>query len=172
MSARAYLLAVVFGASLAMLGCRLVTPQELVNFETHVYPGHTQAQVFDATVLALKSIGFDVVVADKAAFRIKTAPKVVVVHAAATSSSTAVASSDTVAWNIDVLSASDGASMHAEPRLYRAGSSVDTSTLLYDFADNMFRTLYSEIDSDLPPPGQAPPAATSGAAKAPPSSRK
>jgi hypothetical protein len=168
MGARRFLfvIAVLF-AALSGSACRIVTPQELVNFETHAYPGRSQADVFAATVTALKSIGYEVVLADKAAFRIKTAPKIVMVHAAATSSSTAVATNDTVGWNIDVLSASDGASMHAEPRLYRGGASVEPSTLNYDFADNMFRTLYAEIDSDLPAPGAAAAKDAAPAPKAP-----
>jgi hypothetical protein len=168
MNARARLCAIAALFAVLLSACRIVTPQELVNFETHVYPGRSQAEVFAATVTALKSIGYEVVMVDKAAFRIKTAPKVVMVHAAATSSSTAVATNDTVAWNIDVLSASDGASMHAEPRLYRGSASVEPSTLNYDFADNLFRTLYAEIDSDLPPPGQGPPPAAAPAASAAP----
>ena len=165
----------LFAALLAIgatAGCRIVTPQELVNFETHAYPGRSQADVFAASVTALKSIGYEVVLADKSAYRIKTAPKTVMVHAAATSSSTAMATSDTVAWNIDVLGASDGASMHAEPRLYRGGASVDSSTLNYDFADNMFRTLYGEIDSDLPAPGQPAAVTSAPVAKAAPAGKK
>ena len=156
-----------------MTACRIVTPQELVDFETHAYPGRSQSEVFAATVTALKAIGYEVVLADKAAFRVKTAPKVVMVHAAATSSNTAIATSDTVAWDIDVLAASGGASMHAEPRLYRGGSSVESSNLMFDFADNLFRTLYTEIDSDLPRSGNAPPAAPSAvAAKTAPAVKK
>jgi hypothetical protein len=166
---------IFFLGALALAGataCRIVTPQELVDFETHAYPGRSQSDVFTATVTALKAMGYEVVLAERAAFRIKTAPKVVMVHAAATSSSTAVATSDTVAWDIDVLAASGGASMHAEPRLYRGSSSVQPSDLLFDFADNLFRTLYTEIDSDLPHTGKPPPASSAVAAKTAPAAKK
>jgi hypothetical protein len=168
MSAKVRLAFLAFLVAFAASACRIVTPQELADFETHHYPGRSQAEVFAATVTALKAIGYEVILADKAAYRIKTAPKTVVVHAAATSSSTAVATSNAVGWNIDVLAASGGASMHAEPRLYSAGSSIDPSTLNYDYADNMFRTLYTEIDSDLAPPGVTPPAPAPSATPAKP----
>jgi hypothetical protein len=153
MNSRLRFAILALGSLLLGIGCRIVTPQELANFESHPYPGHSQAEVYGATVTALKSIGYEIVLADKGSFRIKTAPKVVMVHAAATSSSTAVALNDTVGWNIDVLSSSDGAILHAEPRLYRGGNAVEPSTILYDFADNLFRTLYAEIDSDMPAGG-------------------
>jgi hypothetical protein len=141
---------------LVILGCRMVTPAELATFESHGYAGRSQAQLFAATVTSLKSLGFDVVLADKGAFRIKTAPKVVMVHAVASSSSTAVAMSDTVAWTIDVTAGPSGAALHAEPRLYSAGQSIEATKLNYDFADKMFKTLYDEIDSNLPGGAPAP----------------
>lgn len=117
--ARARVASVACAAVVMLTGCRVVTPEELANFENHAYPDRSQAQVFAAAVTGLKSIGYEVVLADKAAFRIKTAPKTVAVQAVA-GSNMAVAVSDTIAWTVDVLTTPGGASMHAEPRFYRA----------------------------------------------------
>lgn len=140
--------------SLLVAGCgRAVTPAELEAYEQHAYTGQARGTVFKATVTALRSLGYEVVLADAAAGRVKTAPKVVVVHAARTSSTTAIAAGDSVAWTIDVGGDAHGAHVHAEPRLYRAGEAVPSERLNHDYAEKMFSTLYSEIASNLP--GQA-----------------
>jgi hypothetical protein len=132
-------------------GCgRTVSPAELRAFEARSYHGHPKAKVYNATIVALKSQGYEIVATDAAAGRIKTGPKLVVVHAARTSSSSAIASGDSVAWTIDVASSSDGTELHAEPRLYSAGQSVETTRLNYDYAQRLFSTLYREIEDNLP----------------------
>jgi hypothetical protein len=137
------LFAVLFAA-----GCT-VTPAQLATFETHDYAGRSQRQVYGAVVTSLKSLGYEVVLADKSAFRVKTAPKEVMVHASG-GYGTATATSDSVAWTIDVTSTASGASLHAEPRLYSAGQSIEALRLNASFADRLFNTLYGEIDSNLP----------------------
>jgi hypothetical protein len=144
-------LALAFVALVSATGCgRTVTPDELDRLEARSYEGHGKAEVLKATVTALRSLGYEVVSVDKASGRIKTAPKTVVVHAARTSSSTAVATGDAVAWTIDVSAASGGARMHAEPRLYSAGQNVEATRLSETYAQRLFSTLYGEIDTSLP----------------------
>jgi hypothetical protein len=126
-----------------------VTPQELVDFETRPYPGHSQSEIFGVAVSALRTIGYEVTLADKSSFHIQTAPRVVMAHAAATSSNTPIATNETTAWDITVLSAAGGATLHAEPRLNRSGASVEPSTFSYDFATEMFMTLYKEMEREL-----------------------
>lgn len=137
---------------LALGGCgRTVTPAELDGYETRSFDGYDKKQVLNATVVALRSLGYEVVAVDAASGRVKTAPKLVAVHAVRTSSSTAVATGDSVAWTIDVAPAAHGAKMHAEPRLYAHGQSVDATRLNFDYADRTFKTLYAEIQSNLSP---------------------
>jgi hypothetical protein len=142
---------VMVALSLLVAGCgRTVTPAELEAYEQHGYAGQSRGAVFKATVTALRSLGYDVVLADASSGRVKTAPKVVVVHAARTSSSTAIVAGDSVAWTVDVSGDTHGARVHAEPRLYSAGQSVPPERLNQEFADKMFSTLYSEIATNLP----------------------
>ncbi len=136
--------------ALGLVACgRTVTPAELQAYEERAYDGQTKAEVFKATVTALKSLGYEIVEADAARGRVKTAPKLMVVQAARTSSTTAMAVGNSVAWTIDVASSAQGATVHAVPRLYRAGESVDPSRLNADFADRTFTTLYGEIADNL-----------------------
>jgi hypothetical protein len=134
----------------ALAGCgRTVTPAELDRYETRTYAGHSRAEAFHATVTALKSLGYEIALADEDSGRVKTAPKIVAVHAAAVSSYHAVATGDAVAWTVDVASADGGATVHAVPRPYSAGQALEPTRLNADFADRTFRTLYAEIESNL-----------------------
>jgi hypothetical protein len=146
------LLTLAFVALLSnAVGCgRPVTADELDRLEARSYQGRSRGEVLKATVTALRSLGYEVVSVDQAAGRVKTAPKIVVVHAARTSSSTAIASGDAVAWTIDVSGAKGGAQLHAEPRLYSGGQNVETTRLNETYAQRLFTTLYGEIDSSLP----------------------
>lgn len=147
-SLRRSVVAIAFVASLAACG-RPVTPAELAAYQEHSYAGHSRDEVFKAAVVALKTLGYDVVSVDAASGRVKTAPKVVAVHAARTSAYTAVAASESVAWTLDVASAVGGARVHAVPRLYSAGRSVDAAHMNHAYAEGAFATLYAEIDSNL-----------------------
>ena len=141
----------VFLASVVMLaGCgRTVTPEELDHYESRSFAGDKK-QVYRATVTALRSLGYEVVASEETSGRVKTAPKIVNVQAAATSRYTAVAASNTIAWTITVTPGPNGAVVHAEPRLYSAGNSVEATQLNSDYADRTFNTLYDEIQSNLP----------------------
>jgi hypothetical protein len=134
---------------LAAVACgRTVTPAELRDFEARTYSSHSKSQVYKATLIALRSQGYEIVATD-GENRIKTGPKLVVVHAARTSSSTAIASGDSVAWTIDVAPEPKGTSVHAEPRLYSGGQAVDATRLNYSYAQRLFATLYGEIEQNL-----------------------
>jgi hypothetical protein len=140
-----------------------MTPAELAQHESHPYPGHSKSQVFSAATSALRSLGYEIVTSDAASGRIKTAPKLVTVTAYG-SSSTAVASGNSLAWTLDVSSGDDGAMLHAEPRGYSAGQLVEASRMNGSFLERSFETLYGEIDEDMPGAG-AKPAATPSTSK-------
>jgi hypothetical protein len=140
--------AVAAGPLLVACGMPM-TPADLAQHETHPYPGHTRSQVFTAATSALRSLGYDIVASDATSGRIKTAPKLVTVTAYG-SSSTAVASGNSLAWTLDVSSGDDGAVLHAEPRGYSAGQLVEASRMNGSFLERSFETLYGEIDEDMP----------------------
>lgn len=144
----ALVFAITLSGTLAACG-RPVTPAELEAYESRSYAGQSRQKVFAASVTALRSLGYEVVLADAATGRVKTAPKVVVVHAVRTSSSTAIAAGDSVAWTIDVSAENGGARVHAEPRLYSAGQSVAATRLNQQYAESTFSTLYQEIADNL-----------------------
>jgi hypothetical protein len=145
------LLALAFVALVSAAGCgRPVTADELDRLEARSYQGRSRGEVLRATVTALRSLGYEVVSVDQTAGRVKTAPKLVVVHAARTSSGAAIASGDAVAWTIDVSAARGAAQLHAEPRLYSAGQNVEATRLNEAYAQRLFATLYGEIESSLP----------------------
>jgi hypothetical protein len=126
-----------------------LTPAELDRNENHSYPGRSRAQVYRATATALRSLGYEITLADDGAGRIKTAPKLITATAHG-SGSGAVATENSVAWNIDVTSASGGAALRAEPRGYSGGQVVPPNQINGMYLKKLFATLYGEIDSDLP----------------------
>lgn len=145
---RTFATAVAAGALLA--GCGMpMSPAQLAQHEAHPYPGRSKGQVFSAATTALRSLGYEIVTSNAATGRIKTAPKLVTVTAYG-SSSTAVASGNSLAWTLEVSSGDDGALLHAEPRGYSAGQIVDASRINGSFLERSFATLYGEIDDDLP----------------------
>jgi hypothetical protein len=126
-----------------------MSPADLAKNEVHPYPGRTKAEVFKASVAALKTLGYEVVTTDAASGRIKTSPKLVTVTAYG-NGTTAVASANSVAWTLEVSDVSGGASVNAEPRGYSAGQAVGPERMNAAFLERTFATLYSEIDDNLP----------------------
>jgi TonB family protein len=126
---------------------RTITPAEIEQRGTKPYPGKSPAQVMKASVVALKTLGFDVVVAD--AGKVKTAPKTIQVSAVGGAYS-ATAIEDALAWTLDVDAASDGSVIHAHPRSYRNGQPLDERNLGYNYMSHAFSDLFKEIDDNLP----------------------
>ncbi len=125
-----------------------MTLEEMKEAGTHPYPDHGRAQIFHATVTALRTLGYQVVVADSGNGKIKTAPKLVtaVAHGNAYS---AVATENSVAWNVHIVPSSKGAVLHAEPRGYSGGQAVDPTRMNASYMERLFATLYQEIDNNL-----------------------
>jgi hypothetical protein len=148
---RGWLAALV--VSLALAGCAIpLSPADLERNENHFYPGRTKGQLFKATTTALKTLGFQIVVSDEAAGKIKTAPKLVTTTAYGSNYS-AVATENSIGWNIDVGPAQNGggAGMHAEPKGYSGGQVLQATDMNGAYLEKLFDTLYGEIDSNLPP---------------------
>jgi hypothetical protein len=126
---------------------RTITPDEIEQRGTKPYPGKSPAQVMKASVVALKTLGFDVVVADGG--KVKTAPKTIQVTAVGGAYS-ASSYEDALAWTLDVDAASDGSVIHAHPRSYRNGQPLDERNLSYNYMSHAFSDLFKEIDGNLP----------------------
>ena len=147
-------LAVLVALILLVAGCgRLVTPAELERFGTRSYAGQPRDRVFRATTTALRSLGYDVVLVDDRSGRVKTAPKLVMVNAVA-GNYTAHATESSLAWTVDVRTEGANTIVHAEPRAYVASQSMPATQLNSDFAERSFRTLFAEIDGNLPAAGE------------------
>jgi hypothetical protein len=147
---RLALLAVLAPISLPACGFPM-SPADLARNENHAYPGRTQAQVFHATLTALKTQGYQIVVGEQGTGLIKTAPKVMMATAYGNSYS-AVATENAVGWTIGVTAISGGVGLHADPRGYSGGQAVPPEQMNGDYLERLFNTLYGEIDSNLPPP--------------------
>ncbi len=130
--------------------CLPLSPADLARAENHAYPGRTKAQAFRATATALRSLGFEIVVADEGAGLLKTAPKVMSATAYGSQYS-AVATENSVAWTIGIQSIPGGAGLHADPRGYSGGQLVPADQINGPFLQSLFNTLYAEIDTNLPP---------------------
>lgn len=150
----AVLLAVAASSS---AGCapRTITPAEIERNGTKTYYGRDAGQVTRATVTALQTLGYEVVVADVAGGKVKTSPKVVAVHAIGNKYS-ATALQDSLAWTIDLVKASDGTVVSLHPRFFRNGQPVDESQISADPMNKAFADLFREIDDNLPAGGGAP----------------
>lgn len=143
-------IALFLAAILIAAGCgRVMTPAELARHESRAFPGRSKDQVFRATIVALRSEGYEIVSADPGEGRVKTAPKVIGAQAAG-GKYTAVATSTSFAWTVDVRSDAAGAAMHAEPRGYSGAQLVPADAMNADWLEKAFAQLYREIDENLP----------------------
>jgi hypothetical protein len=132
----------------ALSACmRTITPAEIEQRGTKPYPGKGPAQVMKASVVALETLGFKVVVAEGG--KVKTAPKTIQVSAVGGAYS-ATAIEDALSWTLDIDAASDGTVIHAHPRSYRNGQPLDERNLGYNYMSHAFDDLFREIDDNLP----------------------
>jgi hypothetical protein len=145
------LLVCVLGA-LISAGCGMpMSPADLARNENHAYPGRSKAQVFHATVTALRSLGYEVIVNEPGTGLIKTAPKVMTAVAYGNAYG-AVATENSIGWTIGVTPITGGVGLHADPRGYSGGQAVAADQMNGDYLERLFGTLFAEIDTNLPPP--------------------
>jgi hypothetical protein len=144
------LVGALFVVAATTTGCaRPLTEADIEEHGTKSFPGRSPAQVVRASTIALKTLGYEVVVADAASGRIKTAPKLMQVYAVGSHySATAVANS--LAWTIDITAGRGGAVAHAHPRAYANGALQDDSMMNAEYMEKAFADLFREIESNLP----------------------
>jgi hypothetical protein len=136
-------------ASLALAGCAVpLTPAELAQYEAHSYPARSKAQVYKATETALKSLGYEIVVGDQAAGKLKTAPKVVAATAYGNSYG-AVATESAIAWVVDLAPGDGATTMHAEPRGFYGGQPMPPSQMNGAYMKKLFDNFYAEVNDNL-----------------------
>ncbi|HEY3495141.1 MAG TPA: hypothetical protein VGK73_10665 [Polyangiaceae bacterium] len=136
-----------FGVSLAGCG-RTITAAEVQTLGKRPFPGRTRAEVVKASVIALRTLGYEVIVSDEATGQVKTAPKQMVVTASG-SANTAVAVSNDLAWMLEVSEAPDGVVVQATPRATSGGQSYD-GPYNADYMEKVIADLFKEIQSNLP----------------------
>jgi hypothetical protein len=142
--------ALASGAGSTITGCaRTITPAEIDRNGTKTFHGREAGQVVRATVAALRTLGYEVVVADVAGGKVKTAPKLVTVHAVGNQYH-ATAMADSLAWSIDFVKATDGTVVRLHPRMYRNGQPIDETMINADPMNKAFADLFKEIDENLP----------------------
>jgi hypothetical protein len=125
-------------ALLSTAGCNFVQPADLTPYESHPYAGRSRAQVYQATLSALQSMGYDIFAQDSASGTIR-AQGVVIARERG--------NNDTLVWHIDVSATPTGALLHAVPHLFY--KDYEASGFNPNFADRIFRTLYAEVDRQL-----------------------
>jgi hypothetical protein len=136
------------GAFLAGCG-RTITPDQLKAISKRSYPGRTSDDLRKASVTALKTLGFDVVVDDAESGVIKTAPKPLVATASGTATS-AIAVTNDLAWTIEVTKAGEGVDVQATPRASQGGQTYD-GPYDADYMERAVADLFKEIESNLKP---------------------
>jgi hypothetical protein len=146
-----FVLAIV--VAVGLLGCtphRLVSAADLQRYGTRPFK-EPKAEVVRATATALRTLGYEVTVADEATGKVKTSPKVVVIGAVRTSTYTAVGYQNAIAWTIDVTPGSDGSTLvRATPRAYLNGQEDTRDRWDADYMEQSIDTVFREIASDLP----------------------
>jgi hypothetical protein len=124
---------------------------DLARYENHPYLGYTKAQVFQATVTALKSMGFEIIANDPGNGLIKTSPKVLGAVAYGNQYS-AVAVENALGWTIGIQPIPGGIGLHADPRGYSGGTGIPAQNMSGEFLSRQFDSLYAEIEANLPRP--------------------
>jgi hypothetical protein len=133
-----------------LAGCaRTITPDQVKALGRRSYAGRSRPEVVKASVVALKTLGFEVVVEDAESGVVKTAPKPLVATASGTAT-TAVAVTNDLAWMIEVTAAGDGVDVQATPRASSGGQSYD-GPYDADYMEKAILDLFKEIESNLKP---------------------
>ena len=141
----------LFALTLALTACAPpLTPADIEQYGTRTYSGTSRTQVFRGAVAALRSLGYETAVVDEGAGRIKSTPKLLVVHASG-SQYGARATGSSLAWDIDVTAGgAGGAAVSARPRGYEGGQSIPISRMNGEYMKRTYETLFTEIESNLP----------------------
>lgn len=140
-----------FAAStVGLVACaRTLTPDQVKLLGKRSYRGRSRAELVQASAIALKTLGYEVVVQDTDTGQVKTAPKALVAMASGTAT-TAVAVTNDMAWLLEVTTAGDGVDVQATPRARSAGQAYD-GPLNADYMEKAFAELFQEIESNLKP---------------------
>ena len=136
------------GLGMAVSSCataRLATPADMQQLGNRTFPGHSVDQITKAAIVALRMQGYEVVTGD--APRIRTAPKLIAM-AAAGSRTYAQAYDQSVAWDLDVTSAGDGAVVNAKMRATMNGAPMEQ--VYYDWVKTNTDTLFKDIADNIP----------------------
>jgi hypothetical protein len=133
------------GPVLSSACARTLTTAEVEALGHHNYPNHAPADVLDASVVALRTMGFEVVFADGGT--VKTAPKPVMVTASG-GGGVAYAASNDIAWDLTFEPAGNGTNVHAVPRMTSAGTSYD-GPVNADYIEKSMADLFKEVQSNL-----------------------
>jgi hypothetical protein len=141
----------VFGSlALAAVGCgRTITADQVKALGKRTYPGRSRAELVGASSIALKTLGYEVVVEDAESGVIKTAPKPLVATASGTSTS-AIAVTNDLAWMIEVTADGDGVAVQATPRATSGGQAYE-GPYNADYMEKAIVDLFKEIESNLKP---------------------
>lgn len=131
-------------------GCgRTLTPDQVKALAKRSYAGRQRAELVTASVTALKTLGFQVVVEDAETGVVKTAPKPLVATASG-NANTAVAVTNDLAWTIEVTTAGEGVDVQATPRASSGGASYD-GPYAAEYMEKAVADLFKEIESNLKP---------------------
>ncbi|MBS2028068.1 MAG: hypothetical protein JST54_09215 [Deltaproteobacteria bacterium] len=125
-----------------------LTQQDVDQYGTRAYPHASKSQAYHASLAALKSLGYETAVTEPGSGRIKTAPKILVVHAHG-SSTVASATESSLAWDIDVSPGARGSIVRARPRGYEGGQALSLDKMNADYMKRTYDTLFAEIESNL-----------------------
>lgn len=145
-----FLVCLVLGGAIAQTACAPpLTAANVEEWGTRSYAGATRRIAFRATVGALKSLGYETAIVDEGVGRIKTAPKLLVVHASG-SRYGARATGSSLAWDVDVTVAGGAAIIRARPRGDEGGQGVPIERMNAEYVKRMYDALFTEIESNLP----------------------
>ncbi len=155
-SARPVLLCFALGAALGSTACAPpLTAADIEEFGTRTYPGTPRSQAFRSSVAALRSLGYETAVVEEGTGRIKSVPKLLVVHASG-SQYGARATGSSLAWDIEVTGGKGMTTIHASPRGYEGGQSIPISRMNSEYMKRTYETLFTEIESNLPASARHP----------------
>ncbi len=140
-------------AATSLAGCMglsrpVATPADLERLGSRTYPNRGRDEVVQASVTALKVLGYEIVTTDP---RIRTAPKPVATTAQGSyvaGSSRARSFTESVAWDIDVSAQGAGSALRATPRASVNGTPMEQ--VYVEWAERTFAELMKEIDASLP----------------------
>src|SRR5688500_7059900 len=146
----------IFTLSAGISGCfmrpKMMTPADFDAFGVRSYQGVSKESAIEASTSALKTLGFEVTVADRASGMVKTAPRYLMTSSSATASGTHAVSTShghELAWTIEIEGDAGSSKVRATPRAFMDGQQLPGDQIPIQAIKPKYDDLWRELSEAM-----------------------